>query len=121
MLLPLVQQVSEWNWGRYPFRAGDRILLSGRFNTGLYLALSRSYGNASVPITISSMDDTARATIAPAADNAITLYDAATDPARGLGIRITNLNLIGNALPDIDGEHHMPIMLVVTSRVLGCT
>lgn len=88
-------QVSNWTASRYAFKAGDRILLAGTFTTGISLALSRSYGNASMPITITSLNPKQRATIAPTAGSAIYLFDSSTAPAKGLGITITDLNMVG--------------------------
>ena len=104
-VLCLVQQVSNWNWGRYPFKAGDKILLSGTVTSKMYLALAKSYGNASMPITITSQDPSKRAKISPVnGDHAISLYDSATAPALGLGIRITDLDLVGHGILDPAGR-----------------
>ena len=104
-VLCLVHQVSGWHWGRYPFKAGDKILLSGTFTTGMVIALDRSFGNASLPIVIASMDPLRRATIAPTNGSAIFLRDSLNNTARGLGIVIRDLNLVGPGTLDSGGTH----------------
>ena len=120
----LVPQVSNWNWARTPFKAGDRILLSGNFTTGMYIALSKSYGTASNPIIISSLDPTRRATISPSdGSNGISIYDSITEPALGLGIRITDLNIIGHDILDSRGEQlpcNQSMLVTLCQLETGC-
>ena len=100
-----MDKVNSWNWGRTPFKAGDSILLSGTFTTEMYLALEASYGSASQPITITSLDPQNRATLSPSnGDHGIVLYDSAAKPAKGLGVRITDLNFVGVDGLDAEGE-----------------
>ena len=78
-------------------KAGDRVLLSGNFTTGFMIDLAKSYGTAASPVTITSLDPARRATITPSnASHAIGMYDGTgSAAAKGLGIRITDLNIVG--------------------------
>ena len=102
-LLPAVSQVSSFSW--WPaFKPGDQVFLSGWFADGISLNLAKSCGNTTNPIIFTSLNTTIRATIAPSTGHAIGLYDSATETARGLGITIMDLNLVGPGRVDPRGK-----------------
>jgi len=76
------------------FKAGDQIWLTGTFTQQLYIDYARSYGSAANPIVITTAPTApSPAVIRVSRLSAISLYSTA---GSNLGIRISNLHLIGD-------------------------
>ena len=83
------------------FKPGDAILLRGTFSTPITIQLDKTAGTAAAPIRISSWDGpSSRATIdlsstTVAGATAIFIWTPSATPAKGLGLDISDLVLIG--------------------------